>query len=207
MAKNFIELSTVTKCTVCLDLVFAVGGPGTFEKNNYSWPIVGLSHYYNHNNAEIYNASSLSWKVRPSYPYAPSITNYAIQAVGNQFIIFGGVNFKHFSWQSSRNFNSDCISSTIASYNPFENEWKNLGKLKTPRYGHSVALVNNQFIVIGGVYSPGKGHFAETYLFNEDRITFSVETEIPLNLGADLEVIVSPGLSSLYTDQHYCNFV
>ena len=160
-----------------------------------------MSHDHNHNHAEIYNASSLSWKVRPSYPYAPSITNYAIQAVGNQFIIFGGVNFKHCSFHSSRTFSSDCISSTIASYNPFKNEWHNLGKLKTPRYGHSVALVNNQFIVIGGVY-PAKNNFTETYLFNEDKVTFSVETEIPFHLGADLEVMIVP---SIYTDQKFQN--
>ena len=145
--------------------------------------------------------------------------NYAIQAVGDEFIIFGGVSHlsvKYCYEDSSRTFKSDCISSTIASYNPYENEWRNLGRLKTPRHDHSVALVNNQFIVIGGVYSPWKGHFAETYFFNEsiqpaystlDRVTFSVETEIPLKLGADLEIIVSPGLSRLYTEQHYCKFV
>ena len=177
--------------------MFAVGGVGKMENTQLR------SFEQNHNHAEIYSATSLSWIGRPSYPYAPSITNYAIQAVGDEFIIFGGVNFKTTIFgDCSGAFNLDCISSTIASYNPFKNEWHTLGKLKTPRYGHSVALVNNQFIIIGGVY-PEKNNFTETYLFNKDKVTFSVETEIPLSLGADLEVMVVP---SIYTDQKFQNY-
>ena len=144
---------------------------------------------------------------RPSYPYTRSITDYAIQAVDNQFIIFGGVDHKLCSERRPvQHLVSNCISSIIASYNPFENEWRNLGRLKTPRYRHSVALVNNQFIVIGGV-STTRSSSAETYLFDEDEVKFSVETTFPVYLRGDLAVMTVPPqyTESLYVDQ--CEFL
>ena len=159
----------------------------------------------------------------PEYPYSIHITNYAIQAVANEFIIFGGMDFLSCSDGPPETSRANCIFNHIASYNPFEKNWRYLGQMKTPRFGHSVVLLNNQFMVFGGVYKQAYKPNIETYIFDEKsstshrakrsrmlytpydyesnvRVNFSAETLISGKLGEDLAVMIVP---PLYADK--CN--
>ena len=50
---------------------------------------------------------------------------------------------------------SDERQSTIARFDPIENSWKKLGILKEKRHAHGVIQIDNEFIVVGGIVSPG----------------------------------------------------
>ena len=193
--------------------MFALGGNGGSTKFD---PV--------DNKVEVYNVSRSSWMPGPEYPYSSHITNYAIQPFANEFIIFGGMDILSCSAgspDSGRAFTVNCIISTIASYNPFEKTWSYLGQMKTPRYGHSVVLLNNQFMVFGGVYEQTYKPKIETYIFDENysknrrakrsrmlftaydydqKLNFSAETLISGKLGEDLAVMIVP---PLYADK--CN--
>ena len=115
-----------------------------------------------------------------SYPFSEHITEYAILPVGNEFIIFGGVDY------------SNCRIilctklSTIAGFNPFKNTWRRLGKLKSPRNSHVIRLYD-QFIMIGGYRTDKAGNASgssiESYSLNEigsnPEFEFSFEKIVP----------------------------
>jgi hypothetical protein len=46
----------------------------------------------------------------------------------------------------------DDVSSKILQYFPSQNQWKILGDLPQPRFGHTVTIVGNQIILIGGAF-------------------------------------------------------
>ena len=83
--------------------------------------------------------TSSTWSTRSDYPYGQgyphrSVSHFAIATYKDDFIIFGG-------------FGS---TGTIAKFATKLNKWIRLGNLNSDRYGHSVALLGHQFIVVGG---------------------------------------------------------
>ena len=157
-----------------------------------------------HNNAETYNISSLKWEQRPSYPFSNHITAYAILPVEDEFIIFGGLDSSH-GRDTNGFWKPQSRISTIAGFNPFKNTWRHLGKLKSPRHGHSVIRLYGQFVIIGGLRYDKAGNSSsssiESYMFNENgsnpEFEFSFEKIVPYQLGLN-QVMNVP---SSYTDQ------
>ena len=57
------------------------------------------------------------------------------------------------------------MHSEIVRFDPIEDIWTKLGDLKVPREGHGVILVDNEFVVVGGVR--GNTHAHEKVLLDE----------------------------------------
>ena len=74
---------------------------------------------------------------------------------------------------SKPNNSSDKTQSTIARFDPVQNNWTKLGNLKVARRGLGVIQVKNEFIVVGGLDGVDGGEPTETCKLNEQSITCS----------------------------------
>ena len=61
--------------------------------------------------------------------------------------------------------------STIARFDPIQNNWTKLGNLKVARSGLGVIYVDNEFIVIGGSRIGPKDEPTESCKLNEQSMT------------------------------------
>ena len=91
--------------------------------------------------------------------------------------------------------NSKVFQSTIARFDPIEDSWTKLGKLKVARSGHDVIQVDNEFTVIGGISvvggSPG-GEPTESCKLNKDSMTCVVREPKLSNFAFHPALILTP---------------
>ena len=93
----------------------------------------------------MFDISTGKWSTKKPYPYwgrpyAVGFNKYAIIAHREKFILFGG--------ETSHLYKKKVT--TIASFDPIENNWKYIGDLSEARIYLNVVQTNEKFWIIGG---------------------------------------------------------
>ena len=124
------------------DKLFAVGDWSTFS-----------------NVAELYLVKESRWQPVDAYPFGDFIFFAPVVGVNDDFYVFGG-------------YVDYAESPTIAQFSTRTQTWSHIGGLLTRRDGHSVTVLDDQFLIIGG-YSDGSVPTEKCLLIGRVSYTYS----------------------------------
>lgn len=110
-------------------LIYAVGGMSGHEKNRIDLPYL-----------DVYHPEFRQWLPLADMPQSRSHAEQATFVYQNRIIVAGG--------RSEANIRESLDS--IVEYNPYTNEWRQVGTLPAPNYAPLVNIVNGQLYVAGG---------------------------------------------------------
>ena len=96
------------------------------------------------------------------------IRNFAIVAIDETFLIFGGL---------TKDRGVVVPTNVIASFNTRSRKWQRIGEMKEARYGHGVILHQGKYIVVGG-----RGHRLILAKSQNGQHFFPVKVNIQLSL-------------------------
>ena len=91
-----------------------------------------------HAKTELLNFSTWNWKSSSPYLNYTEIYSFAAFFYQSEFYVVGGRT-------------KNVILSEVVKFNPTAEKWTRQGKLKLPRYDHTVDLINDKLYIIGGL--------------------------------------------------------
>lgn len=135
-----------------------------------------------HNRGELYTFATGEWAASAPYPYREQIGWVSLVELGGDFYSFGGVD----------KYGGDPYGTPvniIARFSPSANRWTQLGQLNVQREAAAVAVINNEFFVIGG--SPQRPHDWDQ-LVPTEKCTLDTDNTIVCNNISNVQAFFSP---------------
>ena len=90
-----------------------------------------------HAKTELLDFSTLEWKESSSYLNYSEVYSFATFFYQHDFYVVGG-----------RTKNE--VLSAVTIFNPITEKWTEIGKLKFPRYDHTIEVIGDKLYIIGG---------------------------------------------------------
>ena len=100
---------------------------------------------YSHTSAELYTFETDEWKIVPPYPLHDNLTDMGLIALDNSFYAFGGF------WSTDDVFTQHIPVNDIVRFSLDTNQWTRLGQVSRARNSPGVAVINNEFYIVGGM--------------------------------------------------------
>ena len=102
-------------------------------ENNFLFAMGSLEHP----KTELLNFSTWNWRKSLPYLNYSEIYSFAAFFYHDEFYVVGG-----------RTKNE--ILSSVTTFNPITEKWTGIGNLRSPRYDHTVDIINDKLYIIGG---------------------------------------------------------